>query len=295
MRLLLVLVPALVSCGWPSHRFREDDDAAVVVTDSSTLDVAPDFGPPEDTAGLPAPSECPPEVERVGVCDELRHFPGTWKADAVGDEFCRDETGKLATPLRRFSLKEAARTTGAGFPETVEVRAGLSAYGVHVFVKVMNDPRVIVDREDLLKGDAIELFLRGYHDRALTGELDVDQGHHLVLTPPTASAEGLAALYSKGKRGAPLADDQWHSRRVKGGWEIELHYPWKHLNDNQPAPGQVMGFDVAIDIADDGGRARAIMHLQPVTSSPSCDGLGIAPADPSCDARTWCLAKAYLP
>ncbi len=253
-----------------------------------------DVAPPEDTAGLPDPTGCPPEVERASVCDELRHFPGTWEADGLGVEFCRSEMGKLSTPVRRFSMKEAARTTSGTFPETVEVRAGLSPYGVHLFIKVLNDPRVIVDREDLVKGDAVEVFLRGSHDRVLTGELDLDEGHHLVLTPPTATADGLAARYLRGKRGAPLADEQWHSIRVKGGWQIELHYPWTVLN-NQPAPGQIMGFDIALDVRDDAGSARAIMHLQPVASSPPCDALSISPADPLCDARTWCLAKAYVP
>jgi hypothetical protein len=279
----LLFAAALVSCAWPEHRFRSDDAAVVE-----------DFGPPEDSNAFPPPSECPPEAERVNACDELRHFPGTWVVDGKGDEFCRSEMGKLATPVRRFSMKEAAKTTNAALPETVEVRAGLSPYGVHVFVKVLGDPRAIVDRDDLTKGDAIEIFVRGYHDRTLTGALDVDQAHHLVLTPPTATSEGLAARYLNGKRGAPLADERWQSRRVKGGWEVELHYSWADLDNNQPAVGMTIGFDIAIDIRDDAGSGRAIMHVQPVSASP-CDALSITPADPRCDDRTWCLAKAYVP
>lgn len=261
----------MTSCSWPTHRFREDDAAET---------------PLEDTANLPEETRCPPESETMGACDELRHFPGTWEADGRGVEFCRrDDKGKLSTPGRRFSVK--------GFPETIEVRAGLSPYGVHVFVKVTNDPRVIVDRDDPLAGDAVEVFLRGNHDRTLTGALDADEGHHLVLTAPTALEAGMAARYSNKKRVGPLADEQWHSRRVRGGYEVELHYPWTTLG-NQASPGMTMGFDVAVDVRDDGGSARAIMHLQPVASSPSCDAIGSA-IDPACDDRTWCLAKAYVP
>ena len=178
------------------------------------------------------------------------------------------------------------------------MRVGISPFGVHVFVQVLGDPRVLVDRDELTEGDAVEIFMRGTPGRMLTGELAADEALHVVLTPPSTTAEGLGAQYYEGKRGAPIADDRWHSRRVQGGYEVELHYPWTDLK-NQSAPGMEMGFDVAIDVKDDpsakGRELRALMHYQPVASSASCDALAISPPDPLCDDRTWCLAKAYVP
>lgn len=259
------------ACGWPEHRFREADATAV-----------------EDTANLPTATTCPPESERAAPCDVLRNFPDRWEADGEGSEFCRKESGKLSTPPRRFTAKEAARVTPAGAtpPEQFVVRAGISAFGVHVFVQVLGDPRVIVDRDEPTRGDAVEIFLRGRRDAMLTGALDLDEAHHLVLTPPSESASGLGARYLNGKRIGSVADEQWHSRRVRGGWEAELHYPWTVLGA-QPSPGMTMGFDIAFDVRDDpaGEAVHVVMHLEPVGTC----------MDPSCDDRTWCLAKAYVP
>lgn len=304
MRRFVVLAVLATGCSWPDHQFRDPDDGAAGDLDSSAGDGEPDtYLEPEDSSAYPVPMTCPPQLEKAAPCDELREFPGVWEPDGDAREFCRDlTTGKQATPPRRFTVAEAARTSPspapARFKQRFEVRAGLSAYGVHVFVQVLGDPRVLVDRDDLVQGDAVEIFLRGHHDRTLTGALDADEGHHLVLTPPSTSAEGLGARYVDGKRGAPLADSDWHSRRVQGGFEIELHYPWTLLK-NQAAPGTTMGFDVAIDLKDDptakGRELRVLMHVTPVASSPSCAALSVSPADPFCDDRTWCLAKAYVP
>ncbi len=300
MRRLVAFAVLTVGCSWPEFGFRGDD--ASVTSDTAPASDADAALEPEDSAAFPVPMQCPPQIEKAAPCDELRNFPGTFEADGDGREFCREESGKQSTPPRRFAIADADRTepspVPARFAQKVEVRAGLSVYGVHVFVQVLGDPRVLVDRDDLVQGDAVEIFLRGSHDRTLTGALDVDEGHHLVFTPPSATAEGLGARYVNGKRGAPVADSAWHSRRVQGGFEIELHYPWTELN-NQSSPGMTMGFDIAIDLKDDptavGRELRAVMHVTPVSSSESCSALGITPADPLCDDRTWCLAKAYVP
>lgn len=297
MRILVATYAVLlVSCTWPEHRFREAD-ASVEADGADTMQIEP-----EDSAALPVPMECPPGIERAAPCDELRNLPGVLEPDGDGREFCRDESGKQSAPPRRFAVSDAARTdpspAPARFTQKFEVRAALSAYGVHVFVQVLGDPRVLVDRTDLVQGDAVEIFLRGTHDRTLTGALDADEGQHLVFTPPSSTAEGLGARYFNGKLVEPISDGLWHSRRVQGGFEVELHYPWTILK-NQSSPGMVMGFDVAIDLKDDpnakGRELRVVMHAQPVSSSPACDALMISPADPLCDDRTWCAAKAYVP
>lgn len=299
MRGGLLLFGLMAGCGWPDHRFGgETADGALdgAELDSSIADVAVD-----DTAGLPAPTECPPAAETAGFCAELREFSGAYALDGAGDEFCREGDAGPRMPPRRFSVTESARTVPspapAGHAEKFEVRAGLDAYGVHVFVQVLGDPRVIVNREDPMQGDAVEIFVRGNVD-PLVGSLETDQAQHLVLTPPTAAAEGVGWRYLGGVPKLPVAGSQWRSRRVKGGWEVELHQPWSDLK-NQPSPGMVMGFDIAIDLDDDptvaGRDVRVLMHVAPVAGSPSCAALGIGSADPLCDDRTWCLAKAYIP
>jgi hypothetical protein len=291
----------LVGC-WPTHQFRDDTvDAADVGDASDAIDTGLE---PEDSEAFPVPTGCPPQPEKQAACDVIRHFPGVWDVDGSGVEFCREEDGKQSTPPRRWAIADAARTEPAPAPERftqkIEVRVGISPYGMHVFVQVTGDPRVLVDRDDPVQGDAVEVFLRGTPPRDLTGDLAADDAVHLAMTPPSATAEGVGVRYDGVTKTVPLADDQWHSRRVRGGYEVELHYPWSELKDmNQSAPGQVLGFDVAIDIKDDptapGRELRAVMHIEPVASSPSCDSAKVTPADPRCDDRTWCLAKAYVP
>lgn len=295
--LAIAFATSSAACTWPEHRFAEGDAA---FADAAASDAALDDA--SDAEALPKPTECAPSPLKQGACEELRELTGAFVADGAGDEFCRSGDGGVAIPPRRFSVKEAARTTPSpapsGLAERVEVRAGLSAYGVHVFVQVLGDPRVLVDRVDLVQGDAVEIHLRGSHDRALTGAHEDDDAHHLVLTPPGDDAEGLAARYLHDQRKTPIDDAIWHSRRVVGGWEVELHYPWTTLG-NQAAPGMTMGFDVAVDVKDDPGASgrevRALLHYQAVPSSPSCDAVGSTTAEPWCDDRTWCIVKAYVP
>lgn len=312
MRALVASLVLLVGCSWPEHEFASIDaaplddgsldstseaavDATVDAPETAVIDTGPaDTLAVDDAAGLPDPMQCPPEVDRPAPCDPLRNFPGTWTIDGDAREFCRDEGGVLSTPPRRFAFKDAARVTPPdppGLAENVEVRAGLSAYGIHVFVQVLGDPRVLVNASDLVQGDAIELFLRG--DKAPTGKLSTDDAQHLVFTPPTATGAGYGAYYVDGKRAGAIPNEHWRTRRVKGGFELELAFPWTLLK-NQPTPGSHVGFDVAIDLDDDptvaGRSARAIMTFESVTGATSC---GSAPLDPACDDRTWCLARAY--
>lgn len=312
MRCGVLLLGMTVGCSWPDHQFAsEESDGAVEAEVDSSIDASVGDAatetmsdvelPVDDTAGLPKPTQCPPAAETAGFCAELREFFGTYALDGAGDEFCREVDAGPRMPPRRFTVTESARTypspPPAGLAEKFEVRAGLDAYGVHVFVQVLGDPRVIVDRDDPMQGDAVEIFVRGVVD-PLNGSLETDSAQHLVLTPPTPSAEGIGWRYLDGVPKVPIAGSQWRSRRVKGGWEVELHQPWTDVK-NQPAPGMVMGFDIGIDLDDDptkpGRDVRVLMHVGPVASSASCSALGIASADPLCDDRTWCLAKAYIP
>lgn len=299
-RLLFVLAAAGAGCGWPAHHFAVADEPDGSALDGSMDEVSTDVGlPVDDTADLPPQTSCAPSADSAGLCAELRDFNGAFALDGAGDEFCR---AGAPLPPRRFTLSESARTSPfpapSGLTERFEVRAGIDAFGLHVFVQVLGDPRVVVDRADPTQGDAVEIFLRGNVARDLTGGLEADEAHHLVLSPPSATAPGVGFRYLGGVPKTPLSDSYWRSRRVKGGWEVELHYPWTVLQ-NQASPGMILGFDIALDLDDDpthaGRDVRAIMHLEPVSSSPACAALSVDPADPFCDDRTWCLAKAYIP
>lgn len=294
-RLLLVIAVVAAGCGWPDHAF--DVDAGL--EGDATRDDAPADAAELEAGELPSPTSCPPSPDSAGFCAELRDFGGPFTLDGSGSEFCRTESTQL--PPRRFSVSSSARTwpsPAPAMPEKFEVRAGIDAVGVHVFVQVLGDPHVLVDRDDPMKGDAVEVFLRGALDRVLDGSLEADEAHHLVLSPPTEGAAGVGLRYLRGVPQSPVSASHWRSRRVRGGWEVEVHYPWTVLK-NQASPGMVLGFDVVIDLADDptkpGRQVRAIMHLSPVASSPACEALTYASADPLCDDRSWCLAKAYIP
>ncbi len=312
MKRTLLLCALTLGC-WPEHSFRDEagSDAVVDSAIDSTLEDTPDAmleaesdsGTDADAAEiLPPPTTCGASSSKANSCDVLRFFGGTPVLDGAGDEFCDVDAGVAANPPRTFSLVDADRTipspVPAGLTQRVTARAGLSSFGLHVFVHV-DDPSVVVDLGDYTQGDAIEIFLRGNTALPLNGDLESDAAQVVVIIPPTATTSARAAKWLRGKKSASLDGSQFAARRVTGGWEAELHYPWSEIL-NEASPGQVMGFDLALDVKDDptaSKRAvRAIMHEETVTGgSPACDTFGFATIDPLCDDRLWCLAKAYVP
>lgn len=305
----------LLSSCWPSHSFREESAAdssvdAAVDSETSDADSAVDSTVIDADAAdvptevLPPPTSCGASSSKANACDVLRFFPGIPVLDGAGDEFCDVDAGMAALPPRTFSLADADRTipttVPAGLKQRVEVRAGLSSLGLHVFVHV-DDPSVVVDLGDYTQGDAIEIFFRGNKALPLNGDLETDEAQVIVIIPPTATTTARAAKWLRGKKSASVDGSQFAARRVTGGWEAELHYPWTEIL-NEATPGQVMGFDLALDVKDDPTApkraVRAIMHEETISGgSPPCEtfGFGFATPDPLCDDRLWCLIKAYVP
>lgn len=302
----LIVACVLVGCTWPSHRFRDDAlagaDAAAEDAFADGAGDAPSDATDALDSGLPPPTRCKPSSVKALPCDVLPSFDGTVTLDGAGDEFCVQADGGPELPPRRFGVTDAdflaPSPAPAGLAESVEIRAGLAADGVHVFVQVQNDPSVIVDLDDLVRGDAVEIYLRGHRNLPLNGDLESDDAQVLVIAPPTATTEARASFYVHGKRATSIPASYWRARRVAGGYELEVHYPWTELL-NEPSPGMVIGFDVALDVKDDPSaptrQLRAIMHYDAVADSPACKTYGFGAADPLCDDRTWCLAKAYVP
>jgi hypothetical protein len=279
MRRLVAVSAIAFGCTWPEHAFRE------IATDAGGSDRPP--------------TSCPIAAELAALCAELRAFDGPFVVDGLGDEFCRIRDGRPATPPRRFSIARASATDPSpppALPQQVEVRAGLSSFGAHVFVQVRGDPRVIVDRDDPTSADAVEIFLRGRRDE-LVGDLERDAALHLVIAPDDGGA-AIGLRYLEGRPRASLLSSSFAARRVSGGYEVELHLPWSEIGE-AVSPGMLIGFDVAIDVKDDerapGRQARAYLHLEPLAGSAPCTALGAARPEPWCDSRTWCAAKAYVP
>jgi hypothetical protein len=313
VRRTLLLCALTLGC-WPEHSFRDEpvSDAADTGVDDVAIDTTLADSPAEDAAPetddatelLPPPTSCGPTSTKANACDVLRFFGATPVLDGKGDEFCDVDAGVPANPPRTFSLKDADRTipatVPAGLTQRAEVRAGLSSFGLHVFVHV-DDPSVVVDLADYTQGDAIEIFFRGNKALPLNGDLETDQAQVVVIIPPTKATSARAAKWLRGKKSASLDGSQFAARRVTGGWEAELHLPWSDIL-NEASPGQVMGFDLALDVKDDPSAktraVRAIMHEETITGgSPPCEtfGFGFATPDPLCDDRLWCLSKAYVP
>ncbi len=308
MRRLFVSVSVvLVGCTFPEHQFRDDTDAKPdVAIDAVVLDGALDGAVDSSVdatdaatdsvvdvgSDAPAPTSCT-DPSMTSFCAPIVGLVGAYAVDGLGTEYCASGVWS-----RGFEVKAAMRTTPSPVPakitERVVVRALLSSYGYHVHVAVLDDPRIVVDTSDYTQGDAVELFLRGA--KAATGDLVADQAVHVVVTPPTATSGPNAAYYVGGKKGAGLPGGAFAGRIVAGGWEVEVVLPWTTIK-NEPAPGDKIGFDVAVDVKDDPSlsarEVRAIMSYEAVASSPTCSALG-TPADPACDDRTWCAPVAYL-
>lgn len=240
----------------------------------------------------PLPTTCT-DPSMTSFCAPIVGLVGPYTVDGLGDEYCA--SGVWA---RGFEVKGAMRTmpspVPAKFLERVVVRAVLSSYGFHVHVAVLDDPRVLVDGTDPTQGDAVELFLRGA--RPATGDLATDQALHVVVAPPTTTTGPVAYTYVGGKKGAALPGGAFAGRLVAKGYEVEVVLPWTTIK-NEPAPGDKIGFDVAVDVKDDaaasGRELRAIMNFETLASSSACSALG-KPIDPACDTRTWCAPTAYL-
>lgn len=307
-RLFASVSVVVVGCTFPEHQFRDESvdaptdvvvdtvvtdgvsdsvlDSGVDATDAATDSVV-DAG-----SDAPAPTSCT-DPSMTSFCAPIVGLVGAYAVDGLGTEYCASGVWS-----RGFEVKAAMRTTPSPVPakitERVVVRALLSSFGYHVHVAVLDDPRIVVDTSDYTQGDAVELFLRGA--KPATGDLVADQAVHVVVTPPTATSGPNAAFYVGGKKGAGLPGAAFAGRLVAGGYEVEVVLPWTTIK-NEPAPGDKIGFDVAVDVKDDPAlsarEVRAIMAFETVTSSPTCSALGKA-ADPACDDRTWCAPVAYL-
>lgn len=308
-----LIVLALAGCTFPEHSYRDLDAVPIDASSDNAMDATADTAPdaladsapdsavdtpkdaPPDAPKLPPPTSCP-DTTWVSGCSPVLNIGGTGSispvVDAEGKEFCA--VGIRSRGMYVVSApKSSPITVPASFKQKILVRAALGSAAFYVHVTVLDDPRILVDTKDLVQGDAVEIFLRG--NKAATGSLVTDGARHIVIAPPSATTAVMAWYYVDGKHSTDVDAAQYAGRRVDGGYEVELHLPWTVLG-NQPAPGEKVGFDVALDIRDDvgatGREVRAILQYTAVSPSPTCTAFGSI--DPACDDRTWCLANAYL-
>ncbi len=297
---LVVVVTFAALCGgcaFPDYVFPgagAGSDADVLeTTPDARLDVSdvsdgPPIDAPNDVPEVGSPPTVCPARAALSPCAPIEELlvPDSEVVDGKGDDLC------VLSP-REFSARAGAHRTPATseVPARVVLRVGISARGIHLHAQVLDDPHLLVE-DDPVTGDAIEIFLRGVVD-PLTGALAADGGRHVVLAAPGSGHAPFGALVSAGKYGAlPF---RFASRIVAGGYEVEMVAEWTDL-PGQPAPGQSMGFDFAVDVKDDPAHTsrdlQSFLYFQALTSGPTpCSS--VSAAAPSCDDRTWCTLYAY--
>lgn len=288
------------ACAFPDYVFPGKGGDAIVAgdgasdsigIDSSSTDGGGDGGSGDvaDAGEVgPPPTKCP-AITEAAACATIGEMPSPdlEVLDGNGEELC-------ALAPRRFAVNEGQHRKPTGTsdaPQQVVVRVGVSARGVHFHVQVLVDPWIVV-QDDLVQGDAVEIFVRGVHD-PITGKLTTDGGRHYVFVPPTGGrpADG-REIRPDGTYG-PLSGAFYGIRAVEGGYEVEMRLPWTDLG-GQPAPGDAMAFDVGIDVSDDEKiprRLQSFLYYQAPTGATTCTTTSVA--EPSCDTRTWCEAFAY--
>jgi hypothetical protein len=238
----------------------------------------------------PAPTSCTGGGAPRAACSTLEGGMPGFVLDGKGDDFC-------SVGPRNWSAKSSPLIlpSGATPPETVSVRAAVDSYGFRVFVQVLNDPDIIPSRSsDLLDGDAVEIYLRG-HRASLDGQ-STDEAMVVVVSPPSVDGgtSPRAAIYQNDVQAG--AYSTFAAVIVEGGYQVELYAPWSAVPD-QPAVGDTVGFDVAIDVADDPstGTRQARSFMARETPSMSMGTLCMTTYGPWCDDRAMCLANAYSP
>lgn len=312
---LLACGACSVSCAFPEYGFpgsspgdSGDDSFVADVEGDSTLIDAPndsalDSIPPDaldafdafdsgvvadgaDAAALPDPTDCGPHSS-VSACAPSPSFSGLHLLEGEGDEFCG-----MATRGYLVNDGEQKIPASASAPERVVVYLATDPNGVHGYVGVFDDPKILVGgTHDLLAGDAVEVFLHGHHDAGVTGALDADQAVHVVIAPPTSTRSARAAYYKNDVYDSDVDGASFGARMCKGGYEVEFVIPWTKIPGEPPA-GLSYGFDLAVDVRDlpasTGRELRSFFKVQPVpTPVAACGGT----AEPYCDDRTWCSVK----
>ena len=272
------------SCGFPSFDFR----ATEAPLDGSPFDAADagDAGPvtPSCTGGPTG-----------DACKQIPALVGTQKIDGVGDELC-------ALPVTRFDKTTAQYDVPSPPPGDVdpraEVRVAWSSEGLHLHVHVIDAHVVVTPAESniLHYGDSIEVYTAGFVPTAGDYDDKTDVGAvHVIIAPPGADVGARAYVYTSRYDHLPvsLAPALYAGRLVDDGFEIEAKFSWTLISRvAPPKANDSIGFTLAVNAKDDPAQEKRSLQMtfgyrSVVTPADSC--AGIAPAEPYCDDRTWCV------
>jgi hypothetical protein len=224
-------------------------------------------------------------------CISIPRFAGSQVVDGNGDEFCH-------VPAAVFQIAAAPYVNPAlhpSSPEVVTLRVAWSPDALHVHVHV-DDPSVVPDTTTTVwGGDNIQVFFAGttLMTGAYTGLEDAGATHVLVSAPTSAGISTAVFAYNAAFTGVSrglVPPQDFASRVVAGGYEVELQLPWGI--GASIAAGKRIGFDFIAGARNppsttfdvEGGFAN-----NPVAGDTyySC-GSG-RPTTPGCDDRTWCV------
>lgn len=111
---------------------------------------------------------------------------------------------------------------------------------------------------NLWQGDALEIFL-GLDPAADPRRNARGPGDHQVgLSPGTGDGKNAEAfIFTKAAAGAVKVK----AKKAAGGYAIEAAIPWSDFGAWRPKPGDVIGFDLALDDSDDAGVRESQMIL----------------------------------
>jgi hypothetical protein len=269
------------SCGFPSFDFRATE--------------APLDGAVDAVADAP-----PAKPSCVGgtlgdACARIPALAGAQKVDGVGDELCSAPVTRFDKTTAKFNLPDPPPSD---VDPHVEVRTAWSTVGLHLHVHVQ-DARVIVvppESNILHYGDSIEVYTAGFVPTAGDYDDKTDVGAvHVIVAPPGTGIGARAYLYTSRYDHIPvsLSPANYAGRIVDDGFEIELLFPWSLITRGAaPKAGDVIAFDLSVNAKDDPAQEKRSLqatlgYRSVAVPADSCSG--VAPAQPYCDDRTWCL------
>ena len=130
--------------------------------------------------------------------------------------------------------------------------------GLHVLVRVRDDAhRVHAAKQGPWNGDGLEVFIDGREPSAV-GTHALGNGVFQICCPAPSKDE--VQPIQPAMR-CPEGTRAWGAR-TKDGYRVLLSVPWAALGAGWPRAGRALGFDIAVDDADNTGGPRALRKAQ---------------------------------
>jgi len=148
---------------------------------------------------------------------------------------------------------------------------------------VRDNVRSAPDATHFYVNDAFELFLDGSNDEGEYGADDLQllfdvngrsQANHYPTLEPFAVPSGVTSAVA--------------TAGVAATWNVEIRIAWSVIGPIARSMGEIIGFDVALDDNDTGGRDRAIVWRNRMPTACACAmAPNPQPCEPYCYAGTF--------